>query len=362
MTFADEPAVFLAVAADVLDRPVEEVLDLVDLDVLHSVFADAREAATSAGGFANPVRASLHRQAAALLTGLVLRRPLRRDNDAVAVATTLQFLASNGFSVDLGPAEAAAAVVARIAAGEHSLESVADWIARARVVYLSPGLWPEGTGITPPPVRRPRPKTGPSDRFTEQARRAIGAAQEEARRLGDVQVTPEHLLRGLLVSGDSAVVRVLTSLGVAPATVRRHLDNLSAPGGARRHGSGTPFTTETKAVLEFALREALLLGHDRIGAEHLLLAIVAQSAGDAARVLREFGLDRGQLTKEATWQSADILMPASTAAATPERRRAQLLGQVEEILDENDHLRAELRRLTDLLRRRGTEPGTAQAG
>jgi len=133
----------------------------------------------------------------------------------------------------------------------------------------------------------------PFSRFTERARRTIKAAQEEARALGHDHIFPEHLALGLLHEPEALAARAISALGVTPETARRALVAALGSLVMPEPVSGKiPFTPRAKKVLELALREALLFGHNYIGTEHLLLGLLddEESLGDST--LADLGLTR----------------------------------------------------------------------
>jgi ATP-dependent Clp protease ATP-binding subunit ClpA len=181
------------------------------------------------------------------------------------------------------------------------------------------------------------------ERFTEQARRAVVLAQEEARAFGHHYLGTEHLLLGLLREPDGIVARALARFGVTAELVRRDLLRIVGPGRrldpaalaaigidldqVRRRvedafGPGAldaplrpgcrpgqlPFAPRAKKVLELALREAVALGHRHIGAEHILLGILREGEGVAARILVERGVSvaagRGAVLDELAGRAA----------------------------------------------------------
>ena len=127
------------------------------------------------------------------------------------------------------------------------------------------------------------------ERFTNKARRVVVLAQEEARLLGHDYIGTEHILLGLLREADGVAARALGSLGIGLQAVRDQLE--SAAGPDRRSGGHIPFTPEAKRTLELALREALQLGHDYIGTEHILLGLVRDSGTRGAQILARLGSD-----------------------------------------------------------------------
>ncbi|MFI6076368.1 ATP-dependent Clp protease ATP-binding subunit [Actinoplanes sp. NPDC051343] len=130
------------------------------------------------------------------------------------------------------------------------------------------------------------------ERFTDRARRVVVLAQEEARRLGHNCIGTEHLLLGLLSEGEGVAAKALQGLGVSVQGVRGQIDR-----GSEEPGGHIPFTPRAKKVLELSLREALQLGHNYIGTEHILLGLVREGDGVAARIL---GADLGQVRRQVT--------------------------------------------------------------
>jgi ATP-dependent Clp protease ATP-binding subunit ClpA len=128
------------------------------------------------------------------------------------------------------------------------------------------------------------------ERFTERARHVVVLAQEEARELGHGYIGTEHVLLGLLREQEGLAARVLESLDITVEGVRSQVVRIVASGEEVSSGQ-IPFTPRAKKVLELALREALALGHNFIGTEHILLGLVRENEGVAARVLRDFDAD-----------------------------------------------------------------------
>ena len=127
-------------------------------------------------------------------------------------------------------------------------------------------------------------------RFTDRARSAVSAAQREAQEHGHRYIGTEHLLLGVLDEGANLGIKVLESLEVEPADLRAELVASLLPAGGPP-GEKPPFTPLAKAVLEHAASEALSLGHNYIGCEHLLLGLVAVEDGLASQVLRRMGVE-----------------------------------------------------------------------
>src|SRR3974377_747859 len=128
------------------------------------------------------------------------------------------------------------------------------------------------------------------ERFTDRARRVLVLAQEEARLLNHSFIGTEHILLGLIHEGEGVAAKALESLGVSLEAVREKVEETIGPAGSSTTGS-PPFTPRAKKVLELSLREALQLGHNYIGTEHMLLGLVREGEGGAAQVLVSLGAD-----------------------------------------------------------------------
>jgi ATP-dependent Clp protease ATP-binding subunit ClpC len=128
------------------------------------------------------------------------------------------------------------------------------------------------------------------ERFTDRARRVVVLAQEEARMLNHNYIGTEHILLGLIHEGEGVAAKALESLGVSQEAVRRQVEEIIGQ-GERAPSGHIPFTPRAKKVLELALREALQLGHNYIGTEHILLGLIHEGEGVAAQVLVKLGAD-----------------------------------------------------------------------
>ena len=388
------------------------------LDLLDPAAAERALARTRPGGEPGDPAG----RAAALLQALVRERPLRRGNQQVALAATLQFLALNGWDIDPDPQ--IAALVTGLAAGTLDTQAATAW--------LEPRLR-SAARVKEAPMRQRRPlaekikmatmRTPPRGMFhrlTDRARRAVHLAREEALLLRHDQVGTEHLLLGLLYEGEGVAAHVLESLGISPQDVRGQVDEIIGPGQSPPRGD-IPFTPAARRVLRLSLQESLRLGHRYIGTEHLLLGLLGEAEGVAAQVLNRLGADqarvrdrtldllagrRGQAgPRPEPAGSADAeapeapVVPADLARATEQLaqlrqqkhaaldagdlaaaaalrdRERKLLADtlrlehrwtagldVQAIIADNQWLRRELDRLRDLLRQHGIEPdgGTAR--
>jgi ATP-dependent Clp protease ATP-binding subunit ClpC len=128
------------------------------------------------------------------------------------------------------------------------------------------------------------------ERFTERSRQVVVLAQDEARALKHDFIGTEHILLGLLREEEGIAARVLESLDITLEEVRAQVAGIVGQGEEATTGQ-IPFTPRAKKVLELSLREALGLGHNYIGTEHILLGLVQENDGMAVRVLRELGAD-----------------------------------------------------------------------
>src|SRR5215212_5150360 len=135
------------------------------------------------------------------------------------------------------------------------------------------------------------------ERFTERARKVVVLAQEEARHFNHNYIGTEHLLLGLLREDEGVAARALSSLNVTLDEVREQVESVVGY-GEEGTGGQAPFTPRSKKVLELALREALQLGHNYIGTEHILLGLVRESEGVAARVLSNLDVDPVKVRRE----------------------------------------------------------------
>ncbi len=135
------------------------------------------------------------------------------------------------------------------------------------------------------------------ERFTDRARRVLVLAQEEARLLNHNFIGTEHILLGLIHEGEGVAAKALESLGISLEAVREKVEETIGPAGPSTSGS-PPFTPRAKKVLELSLREALQLGHNYIGTEHMLLGLVREGEGVAAQVLVNLGADLSRVRQQ----------------------------------------------------------------
>src|ERR1700761_3723548 len=202
--------------------------------------------------------------------------------------------------------------------GEEPL-SVRSWLNQRRGLSFSEGEAPaeslRGDRVTarvsPMPVRWPRQllrqaqhwrtareeHEGMFERFTDRARRVVVLAQEEARMLNHNYIGTEHILLGLIHEGEGVAAKALESLGISLEGVRQQVEEIIGQGQQAPSGH-IPFTPRAKKVLELSLREALQLGHNYIGTEHILLGLIREGEGVAAQVLVKLGADLNRVRQQ----------------------------------------------------------------
>jgi ATP-dependent Clp protease ATP-binding subunit ClpC len=136
------------------------------------------------------------------------------------------------------------------------------------------------------------------ERFTERAKQVVVLAQDEARALSHNYIWTEHILLGLLREEEGLAARVLESLDITVEEVRARVARIIGPGDEPIVSGQIPFTPRAKKVLELSLREALSLKHNYIGTEHILLGLVRENEGVAARILLDFDADAEKIRNE----------------------------------------------------------------
>jgi len=147
------------------------------------------------------------------------------------------------------------------------------------------------------------------ERFTDRARRVVVLAQEEARLLNHSYIGTEHILLGLIHEGEGIAAKALESLGISLEAVRNQVEEIIGQGGSSPSGH-IPFTPRAKKVLELSLREALQLGHNYIGTEHILLGLIREGEGVAAQVLVKLGADLSRVRQQV------LQLPSGSPAPT----------------------------------------------
>ncbi|MGH2676399.1 MAG: Clp protease N-terminal domain-containing protein, partial [Actinomycetota bacterium] len=136
------------------------------------------------------------------------------------------------------------------------------------------------------------------ERFSDRARRVVVLAQEEARMLNHNYIGTEHILLGLIHEGEGVAAKALESLGISFEAVRQQVEEIIGQGQSAPTAGHIPFTPRAKKVLELSLREALQLGHNYIGTEHILLGLIREGEGVAAQVLQKLGADLNRVRQQ----------------------------------------------------------------
>jgi bifunctional DNase/RNase len=178
-------------------------------------------------------------------------------------------------------------------------------------------------------------------------------AQEEARALGHDYLGTEHLLLSLIREGEGLAAAALESLGISLEAVRQQVEEIIGAGQQTPSGH-TPFTPRAKKVLELSLREALQLGHDQIGIEHLLLGLIREGQGVAAQVLVKLGADLNRVRQQVIQllHGDQGTEPAGAPAAPPEPGKLLMAARASAIGS----------RLSEVWQRAGARPGTGGLG
>jgi len=187
------------------------------------------------------------------------------------------------------------------------------------------------------------------ERFTDRARRVLVLAQEEARLLNHNFIGTEHILLGLIHEGEGVAAKALESLGISLEAVREKVEETIGPAGTSTTGS-PPFTPRAKKVLELSLREALQLGHNYIGTEHMLLGLVREGEGVAAQVLVSLGADLSRVRQQV------IQLLSGYQAAGPEKAAAGAAPSAADVPAGSPVLDQFGRNLTQLARERKLDP------
>ncbi|MEO3871505.1 Clp protease N-terminal domain-containing protein [Nonomuraea sp. B12E4] len=147
-------------------------------------------------------------------------------------------------------------------------------------------------------------------RYTARARHAVVKAQAEAQETGHSHIEVGHLVLGLLVEPEGLAAKAMVTLGAPPERVREAVTAVLGPGG-EKSADPPPFAAQSKKVMELTLREALRLGHDFVGTEHLLLGVLSLEEGPVLRALAELGVTKEAAEREITQEIDKILGPLS---------------------------------------------------
>jgi len=182
------------------------------------------------------------------------------------------------------------------------------------------------------------------ERFTDRARNVVVLAQEEARMLNHNYIGTEHILLGLIHDSQALAARALGSAGVTLEPARRQVEEIVGRGKEPPASGHIPFTPRAKKVLELSLREALQLGHNYIGTEHILLGLIREGEGVAAKVIVNLGANLKDVRHQVIQLQADNPAPEEAPRTRPraatqrpagaaESGQALQLQKLEEILD-----------------------------
>ena len=163
------------------------------------------------------------------------------------------------------------------------------------------------------------------ERFTDRARRVVVLAQEEARLLNHNYIGTEHILLGLIHEGEGVAAKGLESLGISLEAVRSQVEELIGHGASSPSGH-IPFTPRAKKVLELSLREALQLGHNYIGTEHILLGLIREGEGVAAQVLVKLGADLSRVRQQVIQLLSGYAGSGQGSSGSPEKAGATAGG------------------------------------
>ncbi|MFF5290769.1 Clp protease N-terminal domain-containing protein [Paractinoplanes globisporus] len=199
--------------------------------------------------------------------------------------------------------------------------------------------------VPPPPVLNYEPFA--YERFTDQARRVLAMAEEEARSLNHNSVGTEHHLLGMIRESEGVAGQALEALGISLETVRHEVEEILGR-GLQPPGGRLPFTPRARRVQELALREALRLGHTYIGTEHLLLGLVREGEGVGCQILVKLGADLNRVRQQVLYILRPGVPPAATSASSlgferynDRSRRAVVLAQENARLLRHSHIGTE---------------------
>ncbi|MDH3707348.1 MAG: ATP-dependent Clp protease ATP-binding subunit, partial [Acidimicrobiia bacterium] len=193
------------------------------------------------------------------------------------------------------------------------------------------------------------------ERFTDRARRVVVLAQEEARLLNHNYIGTEHILLGLIHEGEGVAAKALESLGISLEAVRSQVEEIIGQGGSSPSGH-IPFTPRAKKVLELSLREALQLGHNYIGTEHILLGLIREGEGVAAQVLVKLGADLSRVRQQVIQLLSGYSGPSGSSSGGSEKAGATAGGSGGDTPSGSLVLDQFGRNLTQLAREKGLDP------
>jgi ATP-dependent Clp protease ATP-binding subunit ClpA len=169
------------------------------------------------------------------------------------------------------------------------------------------------------------------ERFTDRARRVVVLAQDEARMLNHGYIGTEHLLLGLIHEGEGVAARALEAMGISLDAVRQQVETIIGRGKEQVSGH-IPFTPRAKRVLELSLRESGQLGHTYIGTEHILLGLIREGQGVAAKVLVQLGADLNRVRQQVIQLLHGHAGEEAARERGPLRARGTRAGAIDDVL------------------------------
>lgn len=354
---AIDVADLVVIAGRVLGVGPAAALDQVDLAAARDALAAAKppEAELIEGELTETGPAELGRAAVLLIRALLRHRPFPNQNERVAVAAALQFLALNGWRADLDPPEATVVVIEGLAASQVTPADAAAWLSARLSPYSAPPA-KEAPMRTLRVSRRlralnPKPQAGIRTPvtgfmpFTDDACDVVVQARAEADRLGLDRPGSEQLLLALAGTGQGVAAQALKRLGISSAVVRQQVTQV--PGHPQPPVPPEADTPLARQVMPRAVGEAVAHGHDYIGTEHILLGLFHAGDDTAARALTSLGAGEHEV------RAAIIAVAGDPGPGRPAHHRRHKPGPRD---DEIRRLRAEVARLSDLLREHGIEP------
>ncbi len=340
----------VVIAAEVLARPPGDLDECVDVATLAEVLD-----ILAASEWRCPEDA-----AASLFAKLARSPALSAGRLRVAWMAACQLLSLNDRNVVASDPNFVRALLNDVAKGLRVPDELAAWFNGAcayghRRVDLS-RMRAVPAGFRPLKLRNPislrNQRTGHMfERFTPESRSVIAQARQEASRLCHNFIGTEHLLIAFLIDGEGVAARALSSFGLTVQDVRTTVTELIGPGPSPYQGQA-PFTPRTKKVLELSLRHAVQLGDRGIGTEHILLGILDEGEGVAARVIDEMGISFDDLRNRLATIREERPPITVDDAALGDRLR----GDLDALIGRNTELEAEVARLRAMLINLGIDP------
>jgi hypothetical protein len=360
---AIDVADLVVIAGQVLGVGPAAALDQVDLAAARAAVAAAKppEPELIEAELTETGPAELGRAAVLLIRALLRHRPFPDQNERVAVAAALQFLALNGWRADLDPPEATVVVIEGLAASLVTPADAAAWLS-ARLSPSSAPYAKEAPMRTLRVSRRlralnPKPQAGIRTPvtgfmpFTDDACDVAVQARAEADRLGLDRPGSEQFLLALAGTGQGVAAQALKRLGISSAVVRQQVTQVTqvtqVAGRLQPPIAPEADTPLARQVMPRAVGEAVAHGHDYIGTEHILLGLFHAGDDTAARALTSLGAGEHEV------RAAIIAVTGDPGPGRPAHHRRHKPGPRD---DEIRRLRAEVARLCDLLREHGIEP------